>query len=244
LVALDAPDDVRTRIPSLTAHGQEGLAIWTLEERLPGAHPSRLHRDLAEDVSAFLAQLGRLPATAAARSRLEAAAETIASECRKRVGESVIRIAASALDDLNSRPACFVHGDFWTGNLLVEGNRLTGVIDWSAGGSDGLPMLDALHLQLSEIRQGTDQPLGVAVAKHFLSSDELGYDVLDACGARLGLRLTRGEQRALVVAYWLDALARELRDPDSPYDGDRAGWERDNVAPVLRVLMPVTKETS
>jgi hypothetical protein len=245
LDALDAPDDVRSRIPSLTAHGQEGLATWTLEERLPGAHPSRPDRGLVEDVAAFLAQLGRLPATGSAQSRLEAATEAIASECRKHVGESVARIAASALEDLDGCPACFVHGDFWTGNLLVEGNRLTGVIDWSAGGSDGLPMTDALHLQLSELRQGTHRPLGAAVAEYFLSGDELDYDVLGACGARLGLRLTRREQRALVVAYWLDALARELRDPDSHYDGDRAGWERDNVAPVLRVLIePVTKQTS
>lgn len=242
LMALDAPDDVRNRIPSLIAHGQEGLATWTLEERLPGAHPSRLAGDLIADVAAFLTQLGRLPADGSARGRLTAAAETVAGECRDDVGEEVVRTASKALDDLADCAGCFVHGDFWIGNLLVEEDRLTGVIDWSAGGPDGLPMVDALHLHVSEIRQDTHQSLGTAVAEHLLSDDELDFDMF---GADLVPRRSRAEQSALVVAYWLDALAREVRDPDSPYDGDadRAGWERDNVAPVLRVLMePVAKE--
>lgn len=38
-----------------------------------------------------------------------------------------------------------VHGDFGMGNLLVEGERITGVIDWEAARPLGLPVLDAFN---------------------------------------------------------------------------------------------------
>ncbi|HYU56820.1 MAG TPA: aminoglycoside phosphotransferase family protein [Actinomycetota bacterium] len=39
-------------------------------------------------------------------------------------------------------PFTGVHGDYWTGNLLVNGPRVTGVIDWELGKPTGLPFSD------------------------------------------------------------------------------------------------------
>jgi len=38
-----------------------------------------------------------------------------------------------------------VHGDFGASNILVEGERLTGVIDWEASHDHGLPVLDSFN---------------------------------------------------------------------------------------------------
>jgi hypothetical protein len=211
-----------------------GLAAWTLEERLPGTHPSHLGRDLAAECDDFLAHLARLPTSGSPRGRLEGAAETIRLECAMGVGEDVAQAAAKAIDELDELAPCFVHGDFWAGNLLIEGDRLLGVIDWSAGGPDGLPLMDTLHFRVSSIRERTGEPLGVAVAGHPLSDESVAGEVLGPSLERAELTLSAEEQRALVVAYWLEALARDLRDPDSVLE--RAFWERLNVAPVLSAI--------
>jgi hypothetical protein len=237
LRASEPPSDVARRVPQLIAHGSEGVAEWTLEERLPGRHPSRLSGDLAEDCLDFLAGLGRLSSDASTRSRLEAGAEAVAAACGDGLGGEVLEVASEAAAELDGHSACFVHGDFWSGNLLAVGDRLTGVIDWSAGGPDGMPLLDVLHLRLSSIRERTREPLGHAVAKHLLSGETAGDDdVLRAYSTRLGLRFSPAEQRALATAYWLDALARELRDPDSLLGPEAIGWRNDNVRPVLTSL--------
>lgn len=237
LRASEPPNDVARCVPQLIAHGSEGVADWTLEERLPGRHPSRFSGDLAEDCLDFLAGLGRLSSDASMRTRLEAAAETVAAACVDELGDEVLEVASEVAAELDGHSACFVHGDFWSGNLLTVGHRLTGVIDWSGGGPNGMPLLDLLHLRLSSIRERTREPLGHAVANHLLSGELAGDDdVLRAYSARLGLRFSPAEQRALATAYWLDALARELRDPDSPHGPDEIGWESENVRPVLTTL--------
>lgn len=39
-------------------------------------------------------------------------------------------------------PVTGVHGDFWMGNLLMDGNRVSGVLDWECGLTDGVPLTD------------------------------------------------------------------------------------------------------
>ncbi len=42
-----------------------------------------------------------------------------------------------------------VHGDYWFGNLLVTGGRITGVVDWESGVREGWPLRDAVRFALS-----------------------------------------------------------------------------------------------
>ena len=40
-----------------------------------------------------------------------------------------------------------MHGDFWSGNLLVDGGgRLSGVVDWTSARAAHLPLVDYFHL--------------------------------------------------------------------------------------------------
>ncbi len=41
-----------------------------------------------------------------------------------------------------------VHGDFWPGNLLLTGERVSGVVDWEAGAQSGEPVRDLVRFAL------------------------------------------------------------------------------------------------
>ena len=43
------------------------------------------------------------------------------------------------------------HGDYWLGNVLFEGNSVTGIVDWERARRCGTPGLDALHLALMSL---------------------------------------------------------------------------------------------
>lgn len=58
--------------------------------------------------------------------------------------EKATALLADALSGASGRLG-IVHGDFGTGNILVEGTRITGVIDWEAGRAFGSPLLDAFN---------------------------------------------------------------------------------------------------
>ncbi len=46
-------------------------------------------------------------------------------------------------------PRTAVHGDYWFGNILVDRNQVSGVIDWEAGSACGEPVLDLVRFALS-----------------------------------------------------------------------------------------------
>ena len=46
-------------------------------------------------------------------------------------------------------PRTAMHGDFWAGNLLVAGGRLSGVIDWEGARLGGLAVRDLAHFALT-----------------------------------------------------------------------------------------------
>jgi aminoglycoside phosphotransferase len=48
----------------------------------------------------------------------------------------------------NHVPRTAVHGDFWSGNLLVERGRVTGSVDWEAGATVGEPVRDLVRFAL------------------------------------------------------------------------------------------------
>ena len=52
------------------------------------------------------------------------------------------------------------HGDLWSGNLLVAGRRLTGVLDWDAWHPAAVPGTDLLHLVATEQAHRTRHSLG------------------------------------------------------------------------------------
>src|SRR5215210_285818 len=113
-------------VPELLGRGTASGASWTLESELAGRVPSRLTPAVVAAAAAFCA---RLPAQEAAPTAF---------------GEHIAQLVdllpdrAAALRALEARvaphvaelPWVLAHGDLWTGNLLMQGPRLRGVIDW------------------------------------------------------------------------------------------------------------------
>jgi phosphotransferase family enzyme len=63
--------------------------------------------------------------------------------------------ASSTLDDAAAglsgyaTPRTVVHGDFWFGNLLLDGGRVTGVVDWESAVMQGEPLRDIARFVVS-----------------------------------------------------------------------------------------------
>ena len=47
-----------------------------------------------------------------------------------------------------SVPRTTVHGDLWSGNILVAGGKVTGVVDWECGRVSGEPVRDLVRFAL------------------------------------------------------------------------------------------------
>ena len=105
----------------------------------------------------------------------------------------------------------FGHGDFFAGNLLADGPRLTGVIDWDAGGPGRLPLVDLLHLELTRVDYGGDDNWGRAVVERLLPLAKSGGDaVVHRYCAGIGLETNPRLLEALVLGYWLGYVAYQL----------------------------------
>jgi Phosphotransferase enzyme family len=75
----------------------------------------------------------------AARWPADPRAAALAAE----LGPLAARLAAHAV------PRTVVHGDFWAGNLLMTGGKVTGVVDWASGEMSGDPLRDVARFALS-----------------------------------------------------------------------------------------------
>jgi hypothetical protein len=240
-LVLEGPSHVVTeRIPTTLAVGHAGLAVWSAESRLPGATaPPQLTESLYEDCVEFLAALHEIGHTGAASSAADA--HIVATLCDEQSARAVRELGQALDESLAHLPRSFGHGDFWNGNLLIDDEaRLVGVVDWPAAGPGRLPLLDLLHLRANSARELSGRHLGAIVVDDLLPLAQAGGDELlrRAC-RRIGIELTPRELVNLVGAYWLNAVAHEVADPDRDPDRptDRR-WRQVNVEHVVRALVP------
>ena len=232
------PAAVADRVPWLLARGRTGLADWSLERRLPGTRPAAgLPDQLARDCLEFLVALHRAPGGESGGQSLSELAEIAAGVCG-RDGAGRARSLAARLDAaLAGVRRGFGHGDFFAGNLLAEDGRLTGVLDWDAAGPGRLPLVDLLHLELTQRGYGTDNEWGPTLLEHLLPAarDGGGEHVRRYC-RNVGLdphpRLLEG----LVLSYWLGYVAYQLRT--HPARRSEPLWIERNVEGILREVEP------
>lgn len=116
------------------------------------SRPALVHADFA----AAAAWLAGLHADSSGPAAPVALLDGVAERLRARwPGEHRARAAERLLAPLAGRlasaatPRTVVHGDFWAGNLLVTGGRVTGVVDWAAGRLSGEPLADVARFALS-----------------------------------------------------------------------------------------------
>lgn len=239
LAAADPPPAIASRVPWTLASGRTGLAHWSLERALPGTRAQpRLAPSLEQDCIDFLVALHGLGTGDEPGPHLEEHAEIVAGLCDAQGGEDVRELARRFAAETRGLSRGFGHGDFWNGNVLARDGRLTGVVDWPGGGPGRLPLLDLLHLEVSAVRELTGKSLGEAIVAELLPSARLADDRrVRTYLERLGLTATASQLEALVGAYWLQAVAHEVVDPDRDpvHAGDRT-WRQVNVDSVRRAF--------
>ena len=105
-------------------------------------------------------------------------------------------------------PRCAVHGDFWRGNIAVDGTRLR-VYDWEWAAPSGHPLLDLWSYELGELRGRAGTPGGDragscrgAAARVEAELEARGLDrrlalaLLLPVTAEVGYRVRRGARHA------------------------------------------------
>ena len=115
------------------------------------ARSSRVEADFAA-VADWLAELQRRTATDAAPVDLDG---EVSSRLRSRFADD--QELGADLDRLaelheklrrQSVSRTTVHGDLWSGNILVAGGKVTGVVDWECGRISGEPVRDLVRFAL------------------------------------------------------------------------------------------------
>ncbi|HEY2934964.1 MAG TPA: phosphotransferase [Gaiellaceae bacterium] len=215
-------------VPRVVADGRTGLADWLAERRLQGNPAAEAPPDALDFLVALFGGGEGAPVRAADDAELLAA--LVPAEA-----DGLRGIAASVDDALAGVRRGFVHGDFWSGNLLVEDDRLSGVVDWDAAGPGRLPLVDLLHLRLIEARRPAGHRWGPALIDELLPWARRGGDEAAArYASAVGLDLDADRLRALVAGYWLQRLAYQAGSYADRVERPR--WLENNLTLPLRAF--------
>lgn len=229
LRALRPPPPVAARLPRPLASGDRGLGGWLLEDRLRGVVPAAVEGVLADDCVDFLVALhgcGR-----GDRGASLARSADVVNSLSGAPRDGLRRLAERLDEELTGLPRGFAHGDFWRRNLLVDGGRLVGVVDWEHAGDGRLPLLDLLQLVATHPRHDGRSPTSVVVGRLLPWARAGGDAMLRRYCARLGVDSAPAVLERLVLAFWLDRLASQLEKCGDP--GGSPRWTADHVDPVL-----------
>ena len=230
-----AGSTVTTRVPHPLADGTAGIGVWDLQQRIAGTPAT------APLAGAVLAQvldvLAAIHAATSEPSRASggpgAGADVVAAAAGD--GDAVRDLARWAEGELVALPRTLAHGDLWHANLLVRGSSLSGIVDWDSAARHRPPLLDALHLVVSDRRRRGATSWGPGLLEHLLPWATSGDDpVLAPLGARLGIVLTPRQRLALLVTYWIDRAAYQLGGYTDRQQ--LAAWRRANVDNVTAAL--------
>lgn len=224
-------------------HGEvDGYPYW-VEERLPGTPVTRtvLRRDGLLDSAARL--IDDFHARTSRRRLLdqrlaEAWVERPLNRIRAfyttrgrpdRFVDAWYRLRGELLAALVGRTVrtCWIHGDFWPGNLLASDCAVTGVVDWDRAQPEQLRLHDLLHLHLFARWLTTRDELGeivVRVIRHGIAG-ETGVPA-----DRVATWLDGVPERAAVLLYWLRHVSLFI---NSEGHRDNRRWLRHNVERVF-----------
>jgi aminoglycoside phosphotransferase (APT) family kinase protein len=121
----------------------------------------------------------------------------------------------------------WIHGDFWTGNLLVRGPAVTGIVDWDRAEPHQLPLHDLLHLAVFARRVRDGCELGDVVIRAL--RDGL-VDAIGISSSQLDVWLDGVPPRTAILLLWLRHISLFI---ESEGHGDNRDWVRRNVDNVL-----------
>ena len=227
LLSCGPPAEVRDRLVTPVATGHEGGLDWSVEEKAVGGHPGALGPGLWSECASFLTALGgvspgSLEQTVDGGPSLLAEAPLLEPFLSESDRQALQRLAAEADRRLAALPRRWGHGDFHPANLIVRNGRLDKVLDWDAASPRALPGLDLLHLIATTDPALRRMPHGVRCSGPLLewARCEEGRP-LRAWLEAAGVSADAETLRALIAAYWLGRVARDLHTFP-----DRSGRER------------------
>lgn len=129
----------------------------------------------------------------------------------------------------------WIHGDYWPGNLLLDGvGAIVGIVDWDRAAPDEPPIHDLLHLLLYTRRVVTGVEPGRLVADA-MSGDPWPPNERRLLASSAGGAFLRDprERRATLLIYWLRFVATTFEQAD--WFARNRRWVADNVDAVLGV---------
>ena len=131
-------------------------------------------------------------------------------------------------------PVCWIHGDFWLGNVLVaaDGVTLTGIVDWDLAAADELPMHDLVHLLLYTRGLVQQRDLGEIVRALLEGEQWTAHERSLLEAAERALPGSVVGERAMVLLSWLRHITGNLAK-SSRYRRNVL-WLSRNVDAVLR----------
>lgn len=216
-------------VPHPLGQGYAGLTSWTAESRLAGRPPAALSPSLVAAVGEFCLRLPR-----AARPP-EAFAADMSALVRHlpRLADDLLELEARTAPVIADLPSVLRHGDLWRGNLLVDHERLIGVVDWDTWHPDGVPGTDLLHLVAFARALATRRSLAEVLSQRPWE-DELFAVATRRYWTEMGFHPSRDILEAIAVASWAGHTVANLdRYPESVSDDV---WLGQHVKPLLRPL--------
>src|SRR4051794_11566256 len=180
---LRAAAEAGVPVAEVVADGRDDEVLgieWTVMEALPGTADARAILDandarLLDGIANALAAVHRMPAPADPPGDVLADLRSLHEALGQPHPVFDVAFAALERDRPEPGPTGFVHGDFRMGNLLVDGERLTAVLDWElAHAGDQLEDLGWLCVRAWRFHRadrpaaglGTREELAAAYERH------------------------------------------------------------------------------
>jgi Phosphotransferase enzyme family len=129
-------------------------------------------------------------------------------------------------------PGGIAHGDFWYGNVLYQGDSVSGIIDWEWAQRDGFPQVDALYMLLGSV---ISRGASLARLLRQLWADEIGDASLSGRIANLGVQsgLDRDDLKFIALMLWFNNLWERAMEGSML----SASWSEDMVAQTVPTIM-------
>lgn len=254
IAGIDALGAWRGRLPTVVSDGQAGAWRFVVETALTGRPfvlPAPgdagwsasldgaldaidgLHRRTASTAAADPALADRrtrwVDRRLAAVASLGPAIAKRDADTGRTLASGLERVAMGLREsvDAGDVSAGWIHGDYWSANLLVdEAGAVSGIVDWDSAEPDELAAQDAFHLILYARKLRRREGLGAVVADLLgggtFEANELAA-LEGACPPGFGVR-------TMALLYWLRFVETNLRRQPALATTDR--WLASNVGAV------------
>jgi aminoglycoside phosphotransferase (APT) family kinase protein len=243
------PQRLQVLLPTRLAAGNIAGHGFTVDETLPGSQ--HFGPNFARDMAA-ISLIGELHQATAQEMAVDhetlqawlgAPMRTITALLRQvplpLPRDALNRLVVKVQGDLlgKSVKVSWIHGDFWAGNLLVDGSSrsITGIIDWDLAAFPELPLHDVLQMLLLSRTLARHESLGQVVAQ-LLNGGSWTTDERKLLDAAAWAAADDIDQSTLLLLYWLRYMAAIGQQQEHYVDHSVLVWRLRNLHPVLRAL--------